>query len=159
MFMSRNRKTNVYPCKPQFYCIKEGFLRRSKLYRRVFVMGHILDSQGYKVFSCRQQRLIRLCKCTGQFESSLGVHVKEYVFSCCGPFIWILFLSTSRKHAYIILTPLNPSKAVLMSTYNLCFEQKYEKISESYLKTFSFILFYFFVVKFSIYLNRLVFVM
>ena len=25
MFLSRNKKNNVYPCKPQFYCIKVGF--------------------------------------------------------------------------------------------------------------------------------------
>ena len=25
MFLSRNKKNNVYPCKPQFYYIKEGF--------------------------------------------------------------------------------------------------------------------------------------
>ena len=25
MFLSRNKKINVYPCKPQFYCIKVGF--------------------------------------------------------------------------------------------------------------------------------------
>ena len=24
MFLSRNKKINVYPCKPQFYCIKVG---------------------------------------------------------------------------------------------------------------------------------------
>ena len=34
MFLSRNKKNNVYPCKPQFYYIKVG----SNLYRRVFVM-------------------------------------------------------------------------------------------------------------------------
>ena len=34
LFLSRNKKNNVYPCKPQFYYIKVG----SKLYRRVFVM-------------------------------------------------------------------------------------------------------------------------
>ena len=27
MFLSRNKKINVYPCKPQFYYIKEGFKR------------------------------------------------------------------------------------------------------------------------------------
>ena len=37
MFLSRNKKNNVYPCKPQFYYIKVG-LKGSKLYRRVFVM-------------------------------------------------------------------------------------------------------------------------
>ena len=41
-----------------------------------------------------------------------------------------------------------------MSTHNLCFEQKYEKYQNFYLKTFSFL-----VVKFSIYLNRRVFIM
>ena len=25
MFLSRNKIINVYPCKPQFYCIKVGF--------------------------------------------------------------------------------------------------------------------------------------
>ena len=38
MFLSRNKKNNVYPCKPQFYYIKVG-LRGSKLYRHVFVMA------------------------------------------------------------------------------------------------------------------------
>ena len=34
MFLSRNKKNNVYPCKPQFYYIKLGF-KGSKLYRYV----------------------------------------------------------------------------------------------------------------------------
>ena len=25
MFLNRNKKNKVYPCKPQFYCIKVGF--------------------------------------------------------------------------------------------------------------------------------------
>ena len=25
MFLKRNKKNNVYPCEPQFYCIKVGF--------------------------------------------------------------------------------------------------------------------------------------
>ena len=37
MFLNRNKKNNVYPCKPQFYYIKVGF-KGSKLYRYVFVM-------------------------------------------------------------------------------------------------------------------------
>ena len=37
MFLSRNKKNNVYPCKPQFY-YKSGGLRWSKLYRHVFVI-------------------------------------------------------------------------------------------------------------------------
>ena len=40
-----------------------------------------------------------------------------------------------------------------MSTHNLCFEQKYEKYQSFYLKIFIFL-----KVKFSIYLNRRVFV-
>ena len=38
MFLSRNKKNNVYPCKPQFYYIKVGF-KGSILYGHVFVMG------------------------------------------------------------------------------------------------------------------------
>ena len=37
MFLSRNKKNNVYPCKTQFYYIKWG-LMGSTLYRHVFVM-------------------------------------------------------------------------------------------------------------------------
>ena len=37
MVLSRNKKNNIYPFKPQFYYINWG-LRGSKLYRRVFVM-------------------------------------------------------------------------------------------------------------------------
>ena len=36
MFLSRNEKNNVYPCKPQLYYIRG--LRGSKLHRYVFVM-------------------------------------------------------------------------------------------------------------------------
>ena len=45
-------------------------------------------------------------------------------------------------------------EAVLTSTHNLCFEQKYEKLSDVLSKNFQFL-----VVIFSIYLNRRVFVM
>ena len=36
MILSRNKKNNVYPCKPQFYYIKVGF--KENLYRHVIVM-------------------------------------------------------------------------------------------------------------------------
>ena len=42
-----------------------------------------------------------------------------------------------------------------MSTHNLCFEQKYEKYQKILAENFQFFL----VVKFSVYLNRLVFIM
>ena len=42
MYLSGNKKNNVYPCKPQFYYIKWD-LRESKLYRCVFVMRFFVD--------------------------------------------------------------------------------------------------------------------
>ena len=43
MFLSRNKKTNGYPCKPQFYYIKVG-LREPKVYRSVlFVCVEVLQ--------------------------------------------------------------------------------------------------------------------
>ena len=47
MFLNRNKKNNVYPCKPQFYCIKVG-LKGSKLYRYVFVMDSTTKGSQYK---------------------------------------------------------------------------------------------------------------
>ena len=38
LFLSRNKKNNVYPFKPQFYYLKWG-LRESKLRGHVFVMN------------------------------------------------------------------------------------------------------------------------
>ena len=47
MFLSRNKKNNVYPCKPSFTIEKWG-LRGSKLYRHVFVMNWLIwrDNMG-----------------------------------------------------------------------------------------------------------------
>ena len=46
MLLSRNKKNNVYSCKPQFYYIKVGFKGRgSKLYRYVFVMVSQLKTE------------------------------------------------------------------------------------------------------------------
>ena len=60
--------------------------------------------------------------------------------------VYIIFLIFANKHRLWVLT----------SIHSLCFEQKYKKKCQKfYLKTFQF----FWVVKFSIYLNRLVFVM
>ena len=37
MFLSRSKKNNVYPCKPQLYYIKVGF-KGANIFRRVFMM-------------------------------------------------------------------------------------------------------------------------
>ena len=70
--------------------------------------AHFLDSQGCKVSSCRQRRLIRLCGCAGWFESSLGAHVRRYVFSRCGSFYdlpvylrYIQLFITSRNQSIL----------------------------------------------------------
>ena len=42
MFLSRNKKNNVYPCKPQIYYKKKWGLWKSKLYRYVFVMLNVI---------------------------------------------------------------------------------------------------------------------
>ena len=56
---------------------------------------------------------------------------------------------SAQKHRLWVLT-----EAVLTSTHNLCFEQKYEKYQSFLSENFQFL-----EVKFSIYLNRRVFVM
>ena len=50
MFLSRNKKNNVYPCKPQFYYIKVEF-KGVKLYMYVFLM-HSSIKQEYQNKYC-----------------------------------------------------------------------------------------------------------
>ena len=86
-----------------------------------------------------------------------------YIFESCGiiELICIILKIPSRKHAYIMLTLSNPvlysknrvymgihyaqkqrlwvlGEAVLTRTHNLCFGQKYEKISEFLSENFHF---------------------
>ena len=56
MFLCRNKKNNVHPCKPQFYCIKVGF-KGAKLYRHVFVMFSLFVFQTLVCFSLSAFRL------------------------------------------------------------------------------------------------------
>ena len=67
--------------------------------------------------------------------------------------VYIIFLIFTKKiDCEYSLEP--PRRSGSNEYYNLCFEQKYNKYQNFYLKTFIF-----FLVKFSIYLNRRVFVM
>ena len=108
--------------------------------------------------------LIRLRECAGWSESSLGAHVRRYVFWRYGSFIlhgitktclynfdplkphfhivklgftgvYIIFLFSAQKHRLWVLVR---TASVLTSTHNLFFEQKYEKYQNFYPKTFSF---------------------
>ena len=63
--------------------------------------------------------------------------------------VYINFLISAQKHRLWVLV-----ESVLTSTHNLCFEKIYENYHN-----FSSESFHFLVVKFSIYLNRRVFVM
>ena len=51
LFLSRNKKINVYPSKPQFYCIKVGF-KGVKTIKACFVMFRVT------VYSCY---IFRVC--------------------------------------------------------------------------------------------------
>ena len=68
------------------------------------------------------------------------------------PIFGNLCITTSNSTRSIDITGF--IEAVLTSTHNLCFEKKYEKYPYFYMKIFIFL-----VVKFSVYLNRRVFVM
>ena len=46
MFLSRNKKNNVYPCKPQFYYIKVGF-KGVKIIKACFCDGFYYDEVSY----------------------------------------------------------------------------------------------------------------
>ena len=62
--------------------------------------------------------------------------------------VYIIFLISAQKHRLWV------DEAVLTSTHNMCFEQIYEKYQKFLSENFHFL-----VGKFSVYLNRYVFVM
>ena len=68
--------------------------------------------------------------------------------------VYIIFLILLKKNKDCGTRSNRLAEAVLTSTHNLCFEQKYEKYQIFKSENFPFL-----VVKFSIYLNRRVFVM
>ena len=71
--------------------------------------------------------------------------------------LFFLFLLKNTDYGYSLEPPRwggSNAKAVLTSTHNLCFEQKYENYQRFLSENFQFL-----EVKFSIYLNRHVFVM
>ena len=71
--MSRNSR------KRTFGHVRPANIQISLRIRRIFT-GRIWDNQGCKVSSFGQLRLIRLCGCAGWSESSLGAHIRRYVF-------------------------------------------------------------------------------
>ena len=71
---------------------------------RIFT-GRILDSQGCKSSSCgKMKTLIRLRECAGWFESSLGAHARQYIFSRCGLMfsdpVWVLIISYDKQYLF-----------------------------------------------------------
>ena len=51
----------------------------------------ILESQGGNVSSCGLRSIVRLCGWTRWSESSLGAHVRRYVYSCCVSIIILIY--------------------------------------------------------------------
>ena len=74
MFLSRNKKNNVYPCKPQIYYVKVGF-KWVKLYRHVFVMSRAETGLSYAPIHWPLQRpvAVHLCLCVCGFIFSVCV--------------------------------------------------------------------------------------
>ena len=118
------------------------------IYLRVMEMQNnsLLLEQNY--FNSNRESITKTCLCN--FDP-LKPHFYIVKLEFTG--VYIIFLIFARKHRLWVLVR-TPLAAVLMSTHNLCFEQKYEKYQNFYLKIFIFL-----VVKFSVYLNRHVFVM
>ena len=52
--------------------------------------------------------------------------------------VYIIFLFSAQKHRLGVLVRTASGEAVLTSTHNLCFEQKYAKISEFLSEKFHF---------------------
>ena len=80
-----------------------------------------LDSLGWKDSSCRHQRLIRQSGCAGWFESSLGTHVRRYIFSLPGLCPW---------RAYVVTQSLASASVGICITY-MPYLTLWDKISQN----------------------------
>ena len=70
MFLSRKKKYNVYPCKPQFYYIKLGF-KGVKIIWYVYVMAfllkrYLLNNVPSEFFVCRVDAFSERFWCAGE---------------------------------------------------------------------------------------------
>ena len=133
--------------------------------------------------------LIRLRGCAGWFESSLGTHVRRYVFSRCGPGpknTWYVMQEHITKTCLHNFDPLKPHFNIVKLVFTVYIMFSYfcsKNIDRGYslepprrggsneyqqsvfsrnmknIRVFYLNIFLFLKVKFSIYLNRRVFVM
>ena len=71
MFLSRNEQNNVYPCKPQFSCIKVGFKGVKVIYVFVMTIEAVSDQ---KIMNTA--KLLRFVDFT-RFEGSTLVNSKH----------------------------------------------------------------------------------
>ena len=138
MFLSRNKKNSVYPCKPQFYNIKVG-LKRSILYRHVFVMDN---------HNITKTRLYNF--------DPLKPHFYIVKLGFTGVCLIFLISAQNIDCGYSLEPPRRGlAEAVLMNTHNLCFWAEIWKNCWIFcLKIFNYS-----VISFSVYLNRHVFLM
>ena len=114
-----------------------------------------LDNQWCIMSSCEQRRLIRirLGIYAGQFETSLSAYAHNITKTCLynsDPFIphfYTVKLGFTGVYIIVLISAQNINcgysleslcEAVLTSTHNLCFGQKYEQYPIFYLKKFIF---------------------
>ena len=114
MFLSRNKKNTVYPCKPQFYNIKVVF-KWSKLYRHVFVMKR---ANYYAFFGLlhvdrRTNKCIHfpgnlICRKQCRKMAKFRFVYTEKKISCvrCGAVCSLYDIVTARCEAFVMFCPV-----------------------------------------------------
>ena len=145
IYLSLNVRKHLRACTP---CEDSDQPAHSHSLIRIFT-GRILDSQGCHIYLYGQGRLIT--KTYLYNFDPLKPHFYKVKLGFTG--VYIIFL-ISAQNIYCGYSLEPPPRAVLTSTNNLCFEQKYEKYQSFLSENFQFL-----EVKFSIYLNRRIFVM
>ena len=101
------------------------------------------------LFTYKGTNVVIMKTCLYNFDP-LKLHFYIVKLGCTGVYIIFLISAQNIDCGY----SLEPAEAVLTSTHNLCFEQKFEKYQKFLSENFQFL-----EVKFSIYLNRRVIVM
>ena len=84
MFLSRNKKNNLYPCKLQFYCIKAGFKRSDQIASTCIWSDQIAYTCTWSAYTCTysyQMYMIRSGLPILVYDQ-IRVHIGETTYIC-----------------------------------------------------------------------------
>ena len=116
MFLSRNKKNNIYPCKPRFYYIKVGF-KGSKLHRYVFVMCFLSSRYYYYYYFQFSFMYYQYVLIDSFFSFIISFFLSLFIVNMFKHFLFFY----NKVHVLVQFSPFSISYVLFMNTSLLSF--------------------------------------